>query len=246
MHIPVPLHPFSEKIAPGISKGRSVRDGYARGFSTLPGKFSDCEKDPLFKLAFETMEGRTLVTSPRLMNLYFIITQFFRDIGCQNIIEFGAFRGGSSLFMATLLKELYPTAKLYCCDTFEGMPQTDVRYDAHSEGDFANADYHGLLSIIEKRKLDNIVILKGLFEETLPTIPAQRFGLAHIDCDIYAAAKYTQDTVWGQMTKGGYVVYDDATVHSCIGATQAVEELIMERKICSEQVYPHFVFRAHL
>lgn len=148
--------------------------------------------------------------------------------------------------MATLLKEMYPSARLYCCDTFEGMPLTDTRYDAHSKGDFSDADHAGLLAIIEKRKLDNIVILKGLFEETLPTIPSERFGLAHIDCDIYSAAKYTQDAIWPQMTRGGYVVYDDATVPSCIGATQAVEELIMERQICSEQIYPHFVFRAHL
>ena len=41
--------------------------------------------------------------------------------------------------------------------------------------------------------------------------------------------------VWG---------YDDGEVSSCLGATQAVEELIMERHLHSEQIWPHFVFRA--
>ena len=48
------------------------------------------------------------------------------------------------------------------------------------------------------------------------------------------------------MTSGGYVAYDDADVSSCIGATQAVEELIIERRIHCEQIWPHFVFRAGL
>ena len=48
------------------------------------------------------------------------------------------------------------------------------------------------------------------------------------------------------MTKGGYLIYDDANVASCIGATQAAEELILDRKIHTEQVYPHYVFRAGL
>ena len=72
------------------------------------------------------------------------------------------------------------------------------------------------------------------------------FGLAHIDCDIYSAVKYCQDTMWDQMCKGGYLVYDDALVSSCIGATQAVEELIMERRVHCEQIWPHAVFRVGL
>ena len=43
---------------------------------------------------------------------------------------------------------------------------------------------------------------------------------------------------------GGYVVFDDATVSSCIGATEAVEDLLIRRDgLNSEQIYPHFVFR---
>jgi hypothetical protein len=48
------------------------------------------------------------------------------------------------------------------------------------------------------------------------------------------------------MTKGGYIAYDDADAPSCIGATEAVEELVMARSLHSEQVWPHWVFRAGL
>ena len=48
------------------------------------------------------------------------------------------------------------------------------------------------------------------------------------------------------MTAGGYVVYDDATTSSCISATQAVEEYIIDNNARSEQIYLHFVFMAGL
>ena len=69
------------------------------------------------------------------------------------------------------------------------------------------------------------------------------FGLAHIDCDIYSAVKFAQDTVLTHMCRGGYLVYDDACVSSCLGATQAVEEFVMTQRTHSEQIWPHFVFR---
>jgi hypothetical protein len=47
------------------------------------------------------------------------------------------------------------------------------------------------------------------------------------------------------MVPGGYMVFDDATVSSCLGATEAVESLLIRRDgLSSEQIWPHFVFRA--
>jgi len=47
------------------------------------------------------------------------------------------------------------------------------------------------------------------------------------------------------MASGGYLVFDDATTSSCIGATEAVENLLIRRDaLSSEQIYPHYVFRA--
>ena len=73
-----------------------------------------------------------------------------------------------------------------------------------------------------------------------------KYAIAHIDLDIYQPIKYCQSQVDAHMAKGGYVVYDDATVSSCIGATQAVEEWIQDQRIHSEQIWPHFVFRSGL
>lgn len=43
----------------------------------------------------------------------------------------------------------------------------------------------------------------------------------------------------------GYYVFDDAVSSSCIGAAEAVEEVVIrEDGLLSEQIYPHRVFRA--
>jgi hypothetical protein len=46
------------------------------------------------------------------------------------------------------------------------------------------------------------------------------------------------------MDEGGYWVFDDGHISSCLGATEAIEELVIRRdRRHSEQIFPHFVFR---
>lgn len=180
------------------------------------------------------------------MNIYLLVRFFFPKLRSKNIIEFGAWRGGNALFMAILLRELYPDARVFALDTFEGMPVTDKRVDAHNAGDFGDVNLDEIRATTSRLGLANIEFVKGRIEDTAEDLYARTspFALAHIDVDLYSAVKFAQDSVWQQIVPGGYIVYDDATVSSCIGATQAVEELIIERKAHCEQIWPHFVFRA--
>lgn len=236
-----------------ISGGRCVYDGYQRGYGLeFGGLDTEVARDPLFRKAYSAARDdaatRTVVKFERLANLYLIIRYFLPHLENKNIIEFGSYKGGSALFMGVLLAELYPEAKIYALDTFAGMPDTDARMDLHNAGDFQDSSIDAIRAAATRLGLNNIELVKGLVEDTaIDTYKkAGSFGLAHLDLDIYPGLKFAQDSIWPYMTAGGYIVYDDATVSSCIGATQAVEELILDRKIHSEQVYPHFVFRANL
>jgi len=126
------------------------------------------------------------------------------------------------------------------------MPKTDKDVDAHNEGDFRDVNYDELVAYARSRGLDNLKFCRGLFHETIDAVrnEAGRFSLAHIDCDTYPSVKFSYEAVRDYMIDGGYVVFDDATVSSCIGATEAVEEEVIRRDgLCSEQIFPHFVFR---
>jgi hypothetical protein len=180
------------------------------------------------------------------MNLYLLIRFFAPKLGAGDIIEFGCYRGGSAIFMASLAKRYLPHARVWGLDTFEGMPETDPKVDLHGHGDFNNTDLSTLNAYVKTIDLPNLQFVKGLFEHTMDSVlaRAQKLVIAHIDCDIQSAVTYTWNGVKPRMVPAGYVVFDDATESSCLGATEAVErELIQKEGLCSEQIYPHYVFR---
>jgi predicted O-methyltransferase YrrM len=236
-------------MADEIRGGRSIHDGYQRGCGLMhtdaPARIA---ADPLYRAAMAASGGWSIMVEPKRMDLFLLLTRFIGRLGCQDVIEFGSYRGGNALFMAHLLRELHPSAKVYALDTYSGMPATDVSRDVHCAGDFADTSRPALEVRRDALGLSNLIVVQGRFEDTFPAIATSgaKFGLAHIDCDIYSAVKYAQDAVWPCMIPGGYVVYDDADAPSCIGATEAVEEMIMDRRIHAEQVWPHWVFRAGL
>jgi predicted O-methyltransferase YrrM len=243
-----PALPVTLNVEPGVRRGRVPRDGYLRGWGLQFGELlAFVQNEPLYAESLSGIGLKSWITPKKRANIYLIITRFLDKLADRNIIEFGSFQGGTAIFMARVLRRVAPEAKVYALDTYGGMPPTDRSIDAHSPGDFSDASYDALCRRIEELGLGNLVPVKGLFQDTFPSLaPGERFGLAHIDADIYSAIKYAQDATWPRMTTGGYVVYDDAEVSSCIGATQAVEELIQERRARSEQVWPHFVFRVGL
>ncbi len=232
-----------------FENNRNVYEGYQRGWGLQFGGLRDQVKtDPLYKQALKLVAGRAIIMEENLMNIFLIIKFFLPKLSSQNIIEFGSYRGGSAIFMAHCSRELYPEAKVYALDSYEGMPPTDDKVDLHQQGDFSNVDLDEIKSYASSLKLENIIFVKGLFEDTLPAIQQDQieFGLAHIDCDIYSGVSYSQHAIYSNLSPGGYVVYDDACVSSCIGATQAVEEFIINNQQHSEQIWPHFVFRKAL
>lgn len=233
-----------------LRNGRSVRDGYTRGWGI---QFGDLRRkvlsDPLYQEGVSLAAGRTILAEDNRINLYLLLKFFLPHQPLGHIVEFGSYRGGNAIFMAHVARRLLPGVKVYALDTFAGMPKTDSAIDQHSAGDFADVDLVELRAYCGKIGLDNIEFVPGLFEKTSPELlkRAGPIALAHIDCDIYSAVCYSYEAVKNRMVPGGYLVFDDATVSSCLGATEAVEDLLIRRDgMNSEQVFPHFVFRSFL
>ena len=234
-------------IPDAFRHGRNVHDGYQRGWGLeFGGLGTSINQDPLFQRAVAAVDGRSVQDVYRQKNLFLLIKFYLSKIGPGCIVEFGSYRGGSAIFMAHLCQAVSPQTQVYALDTFAGMPETDRAIDAHSGGDFAGTNYEELRDYIARLGLDNLHLVRGPFEATTPDLLTKcgPVALAHIDCDIRSAVAYSYNIIKPAMCEGGYYVFDDATVSSCIGATEVVEQDVIARDgLRSEQIFPHFVFR---
>jgi hypothetical protein len=234
-----------------IIEGRSISDGYKRGWGLRYGELKNMiEADDDFISCYQLISTRSLLTVERIMNIFFIMKHYLPKIVQDSpfsIMEFGSYRGGSAIFMASLAKRIGMKANVFALDTFEGMPETDPLLDAHHKEDFNDIDLNEIIAYSESLGLDNLHFIQGLFENTTLDIliKSDKVAMAHIDCDIYSAVVYAYDVVKPYMFRGGYIIFDDATEPSCLGATYAVEKNVIQRdKLHCEQIYPHYVFRS--
>ena len=185
---------------------RNVRDGYARGWGLQFGELrTKIAADPLYRAGMRAAEGRTVVAEDNRMNLYLLLRFYLARIPHGHIVEFGSFKGGNAIFMAFVARQLNPGVHVYSLDTFEGMPETNKHIDAHSKGDFAGVDLAELRTYSKSLGLDNLTFVQGLFQNTAADVlaKADTVALAHVDCDIYDAVRYSYEAVKDRMVPGG-------------------------------------------
>jgi hypothetical protein len=235
-------------LTPGLRLGRSVRDGYVRGWGIQFGQLrEEVRRDPLYKKAAALSRGRSVVSEDNRINLFLICRFFLAQVPDGHIVEFGSYKGGNALFLATVAAEVCPGAHVYALDTYSGIPDADPSIDAHSAGDFHDVDLAELRQFAQQHHVTNLDFVQGRFEDTAAPLLARigSVALAHIDSDTYGSVAFAYDAVRPHMVPGGYLAFDDATVSSCLGATEAVESLLIRRDgLNAEQIWPHFVFRA--
>jgi hypothetical protein len=234
-------------IENAMRRGRNLYEGYQRGiglgFANLGSRIA---MDPDFHRARSLAGSRTIIGDSSLANIFLLIKFFLPRLAFGHIVEFGSYKGGSAIFMAALAEKFLPGVEVIGFDTFSGMPSTDRAVDAHDAGSFADVDLAELRRYVGWTGLSNLTFVQGYFEESAAAVLQQRASVAfcHIDCDIRSAVAYAYETTRPYMVPGGYWVFDDPFAADCLGAAEAVEDLLIRRDgLNSEQLSPHYVFR---
>lgn len=162
-----------------------------------------------------------------------------------DIVEFGIALGGSGIILA---HKAIGGRRFFGFDVF-GMipPPTSEKDDAKSKRRYetiksglsngiAGDQYYGykenLFGEVTQSfaahgvpvDYKNVILCKGLFEETWPTVQLDAIALAHIDCDWYAPVAFCLDACARKLSAGGIIIIDDYNDYG--GCRVAVDEFV--------------------
>jgi len=137
-----------------------------------------------------------------------------------DFMEFGTLRGYTARWL-----EYDVGGRLWLFDSFEGLPEITAESDRQSyEVSVNRVWFKGQMQVepaVEQRiqralslivPPDRLHIVKGYFEETLPeNLPVGKVALVHLDCDLYASAKFVLETLIGRrlLQDGSLLLFDD-------------------------------------
>lgn len=113
-------------------------------------------------------------------------------------LEFGVYSGKTINQIADLKKDRI----IYGFDSFEGLPET--WRSGFEAGKF--------LKDILPEVRDNVTLIKGWFDETLPSFIQEHneiCAFVHIDCDLYSSSKTVLDYLAGRIVKGTIILFDE-------------------------------------
>jgi O-methyltransferase len=148
-----------------------------------------------------------------------------------DIVETGVWHGGSMMLASAVLDSLGDSQRrIWCCDSFEGMPVPTVHDQSFSGSeDFSDLDYIrvGLERVKDNFRrfrvlTDRVHFLKGWFSATLPTAPIEQIALLRLDGDLYESTRDALVPLYPRVSSGGFVLVDD--YNSWPGCKQAVTE----------------------
>jgi len=148
-----------------------------------------------------------------------------------DILELGTEHSGLAIILAHFLKRISSEKKVYGCDTFEGFPYDDkYSLDNKKKGLSSGLEYTQILKKIKRYGVDDkIILLKGMFEETLyQRLSDHKFSLVFVDCNLYDSTKLGLEFAYPRISKGGIIAFDEYEQESkgipYFGETKAANE----------------------
>ncbi len=163
-------------------------------------------------------QADTMIGLNRLNNIEFCVHSIVADRIEGDFIEAGVWRGGATIFMRALLKELnISNRKVWVADSFQGLPAPDEKVFREDAGN----SFHKLKILkvsldevkrnFEKYDLldEQVVFLAGWFKDTLPGAPIEKISLIRLDADMYESTQEALENLYPKLSSGGYIIVDD-------------------------------------
>lgn len=161
----------------------------------------DLESELQLRARAETVDalGDQLLQMDSVENHLDLLTLALEKVENRNglFLEFGVFSGNSINHIASQVNQT-----VYGFDSFEGLPE---RWR-----DRRGAGHFKVQALPEVR--DNVVLIKGWFDKTLPGFLEKNPGDAsfiHIDCDLYSSTRTVFESLAPRIKAGTVIVFDE-------------------------------------
>ncbi|MFC1680388.1 TylF/MycF/NovP-related O-methyltransferase [Pseudomonadota bacterium] len=141
------------------------------------------------------------------------------------IAELGVFQGNS----AKILHMLAPDRTLYLFDTFEGLPEDDLKNDGiDTQAPRFSCGMNSVQEFIGQS--ENIIYCKGYFPKTTNEVKqGTKFAFVHLDCDLYTPIKAGLEYFYPNTLSGGVIVVHDYLSGYWPGVKIAVDEFLVDK-----------------
>ena len=122
-----------------------------------------------------------------------------------SVVEFGMFKGGTTMFMSRVIEELAMPWPVIGFDSFDGFPPPRSALDMYSHGDCEFKDESSVRRYFEGR---NVKIVAGDVVETVRELVGEDVVLAFVDTDNYTSASAILGVVADCVLPGGAIIFD--------------------------------------
>jgi O-methyltransferase len=173
----------------------------------------------------------TMMSTRRLVALHDLMCKLDADGIAGDVVECGVWNGGSGAMMASACRDASRRFWLY--DSFEGLPPPTGRdgrpaHDVYVKG-LCKGDPVNVRRAFELMgaNLDQLTIIPGWFDDTLPKAQVEAIALLHVDADWYDPVMLVLETFFDRIAPRGVVVVDDYGVWQ--GCREALDDFFKER-----------------
>lgn len=182
--------------------------------------------DEVFERNYRLVERFTMLIRPQLRSIFDRLLEVRRLPG--DVIEFGAYQGATSFFLALCIRDLGLGKKVWMLDSFAGLPEPDPQTDGSFKAGTMAASLEAVTRMRSQLGLDKLVEIRaGWFDESVKRIGKDvRYCLTHVDADLYQSTRTALDYVLPRLVEGGVLVLDDCLYFGASGVLKAVHEVL--------------------
>ncbi|MHB2016589.1 MAG: TylF/MycF/NovP-related O-methyltransferase, partial [Candidatus Xenobia bacterium] len=181
------------------------------------------------------LQAPTMIGLMRLRNIRKLVDTVLDEEVPGHLLEAGAWRGGSSIYMRGILAARGVTnRRVFVADSFEGQPLPMAPADAgdqtHSFPELCVSEEQVRANFARYDLLDEqVVFVPGWFRESLPAAPVARIALLKLDAAMYGGTMDALQALYDRVSPGGYVAIDGYGSSPAVRA--AVDEFRAQRGI---------------